>query len=172
MAARRLLIVMLVLLGISTLAAAFLPAPEREAATTAEEEPRARGAEPEAAAAEATGRVVDARFLVPPPRRQVVGLRPGDRLRLDVSGNAGDDILIPAFGLTETMTPDATARFDLVIDRPGVFAVTRFAGGAVVGLIRACPRKGLGGSGGGGSAGGGGDVGAPVPGCEPLVTPR
>ncbi len=62
-------------------------------------------------------------------------MKPGQRLVLLVGGAVGDDISIPAFGLTETMTPSAPARFDLIVDRPGHFAVRAYTADRVVGRI-------------------------------------
>jgi hypothetical protein len=126
-AARRLVIVMVVLLGLSTLAAALVPAPEERGDPAAPPE-RADGRERDPAGgwsgyAPGAGRVIAARLAISNEPQPDVRVRPGDQLQLLVSGPVGDDIEIPAFGLTETMSADAPARFDILIDRPGTFAV-------------------------------------------------
>ena len=122
MAARRLVMVMLVLLGLSTLAAAFVPPPSSRNATTTQEAQRRPPVRKEQAPPTG-GRLVDARVAVTNGKPRTIRLHPGDELRLSVGGGFGDLVQIPAFGLTETMSPYAPANFDLIPDREGRFAV-------------------------------------------------
>jgi hypothetical protein len=145
MAARRLIIVMLVLLGLSTLVAALVPAPERSG-----EEPgtatgptggsgRERGQD---GASPRPGGTVAARITVSVVAPETVKVKPGQRLVLLVGGPIGEDISIPAFGLTETMTPTAPARFDLFVDRAGRFPIRAFGAERPVGRIVSAARSG------------------------------
>jgi hypothetical protein len=122
MAARRLVMVMLVLLGLSTLAAAFVPPPSSRNGTTTQEAQRRPPVRKEQAPPTG-GRLVDARVAVTNGKPRTIRLRPGDELRLSVGGGFGDLVQIPAFGLTETMSPYSPASFDLIPDREGRFAV-------------------------------------------------
>lgn len=141
MAARRLLIVMVVLLGLSTLSWALVPPPEensdRPERAAAPEGDTGKKSESEAKPAEAEPRVITARMEVSNEAPKVVVVRPGDELRLEVSGSVGEDIEIREFGLTDTMTPDAPARFSLIVDRKGEFEVRAVESGIVAGRIRA-----------------------------------
>lgn len=141
MAARRLLIVMVVLLGLSTLSWALVPPPEENSDRPEKAAPpegdAGKGSEAAAAPAEPEPRVISARMEVGNEAPKVVVVRPGDELRLEVSGSVGEDIEIPAFGLTDTMTPDAPARFSLIVDRAGEFEVRAAESGIVAGRIRA-----------------------------------
>ena len=150
MAARRLVIVMLVLLALSTLVAALVPAPDRGGnatrSATGPSGPTSTSQAPVIAPQPAAvPGLVEARIDIapkpagPPP---VVAVEPGNRLVLGVGGTVGNDISIPAFGLTETMTPSAAAIFDLIVDRPGRFAVRAFGADRVVGTIVSKKRAG------------------------------
>ena len=68
-------------------------------------------------------------------------LRPGDQLQLAVSGSFGDEITIPGFGLTETMTRFAPASFDLIVDRAGRFPIRAIGADRLVGRIKAAEPK-------------------------------
>lgn len=138
MAARRLVVVMLVLLGISTLVAALVPTPNRhqsDSTTTTGAGGTTRPAPSAPSSPAAPADLLNARITVSGGAPEVVKVHPRQRLVLLVGGAVGDDISIPAFGLTETMTPEAPARFDLIVDRRGKFAVRAFGADRVVGRI-------------------------------------
>ena len=110
MAARRLILVMLVLLGLSTLVAAIVPAPERSGegpGTATGPAGGPRPARPSQGVPSGGGGLVKARIEISHRAPEVVRVKPGQRLVLLVGGQVGDDISIPEFGLTETMTPSA-----------------------------------------------------------------
>jgi hypothetical protein len=134
MAARRLIVVMLVLLGLSTLVAALVPAPQ-----SSEDGPGTptgpAGGPGARRPSHGAGGLVTARIRVSDRSPEVVRVRPGQRLVLLVGGAVGDDISIPAFGLTETMAPTAPARFDLIVDRAGRFPIRAFGTERPVGSI-------------------------------------
>ena len=143
MAARRLVIVMLVLLGLSTLVAALVPTPnpdrEKTSATNgasgknAPDPDRAGNPDPAGTPGLVSARIDISQAAGKPPA--VVRVKPGNRLILAVGGSVGADISIPGFGLTETMTPTAPARFDLIVDRAGRFPVRVFGSDRAAGTI-------------------------------------
>lgn len=130
MAARRLVIVMLVLLGISTLAAALVPGPERGSPTATGTIEGSSEGDTGSARPASRGSLVERRLRVS-KTPGTVGVRAGDQLRLAVSGSYGDQITIPAFGLTETMTPYAPARFDVLVAEQGSFPIRAEQSGLV-----------------------------------------
>jgi hypothetical protein len=145
MAARRLVIVMLVLLGISTLAAALVPTDRNDSATEATDTVDA-GSDEKPERQNGASRLVRRRIRIT-DKPAVVHVHPGEQVRLAVAGPFGDDIEIPALGLTAAMTPYAPATFDLIVPEPGTFAVRAVQTGMLVGRIEArpaqagCPRR-------------------------------
>jgi len=141
MAARRLVIVMLVLLAISTIGAALIPPPGDDESGTSDDpgqatrdpQPPAEEKEP----AESEPKLVAAEIVVSGMPPKTIALAPGDQLRLLVTAPFGDDIVIPAFGLTETVSESGPARFDLFIDRAGTFEVRTLSSDRLVGRIQA-----------------------------------
>jgi hypothetical protein len=135
MAARRLLIVMLILLGLSTLAAALVPPQSlREGTTTGSTtettettppKPRSSGALRELTISVGGNRVP----LVTCPRerrRGPGGCRPievGDELRLKVTSRRFAQLSVPAFGLLKVSAPPKPAFFDLLFQEPGIYQV-------------------------------------------------
>jgi hypothetical protein len=122
MAARRLVIVMLVLLGISTLAAALVPTPDRDGAESGPTDTVDPGAAGGPQREQPQGRFVRRNLRID-DKPATVRVRPGDQLHLTVGGPFSDDIVVPALGLTATMTPYAPAAFDVLIPRAGTFAI-------------------------------------------------
>jgi hypothetical protein len=137
MAARRLVIVMLVLLGISTLAAALIPTPDRSGPSTDSTDTIASLPE-QPQPSQAAGRLVSRKIRID-DKPAIVRVHPGDELRLTVSGPFADDIEIPAFGLTTTMTPYAPATFDVIVPEAGSFAIRAVQTGRPVGRIDSQP---------------------------------
>jgi hypothetical protein len=136
MAARRLLILMLVLLAVSTLAAALVPQGERDETPsnggTAAGEPRPgreRSRPP-------PGALVRRTIEVAPHGADEIELRRGDQLALTVRSGVADQVEIPAFGQLEDLTPEDPARFNLLPDRTGVFEVRLLAARRVICRIR------------------------------------
>jgi hypothetical protein len=122
MAARRLLILMLVLLAVSTLAAALVPPQDSGDETTARTETRSTGG---GRNGERTppGRPVSRTIRVAPHGIARVHVRLDDQLALTVRSGVADQVSIPALGQIEDITPEAPARFDLLLERAGVFEV-------------------------------------------------
>lgn len=132
MAARRLVIVMLVLLGVSAGLAALVPERESdegtvgssetqtttEAETTAETETNkesqpATGAEPDSSG------VQMAKITVGGRKFPVVPIMPGEQLSLVVNSKIADQVEIPALGLIDAVGPGAPARFELLPEEEG-----------------------------------------------------
>jgi hypothetical protein len=151
MAARRLLIVMLILLGLSTLAAALVPQRTlREGNTT-----QTTRSTTTQAAAPPTGRALSAKIYVggskvPFVAGPVCGERTpdcepihvGDRLTLAVaSPETGLQLKFPEFGQFAFAGPDAPAQFELLVDNPGRFGIL-FADPEAVPICRRAIQKG------------------------------
>jgi hypothetical protein len=115
MAARRLVIVMLVLLFVSTLAAALVPAPEGD------EEETSTPIEPAAGrpSARTVVQTIDADARRPKPIR----LSRGDRLVLTVRSPRPTQVEIGGLGQLEDADPESPARFDLLLDEPGEYGI-------------------------------------------------
>jgi hypothetical protein len=114
-AARRLLILMLVLLGVSTVAAALVPV-DRESgddtmttSTTTAEPPTG----------ELEAKSIDANAEEP----KTVRVQVGDQLQLRVKSRRADEVEIPALDELEDVDPEAPARFDLLLFDKGHFPV-------------------------------------------------
>jgi hypothetical protein len=125
MAVRRLLIVMLILLGISTLAAALVPQRPNEnddsSETTTETATSAQSATETAPSAD--GKLVAARIFVG-GKVKVVPLALGDRLRLTVCSREVTGLLeIPRLGRFDPITPGTPVLFDLLPDATGSYAI-------------------------------------------------
>jgi hypothetical protein len=170
MAARRLILVMLGLLGISILLSFVVPQPEsnnEEEATAVTGTTGATGPSGATGPTGATGdtaprdqsldrTTVTATLEVNPEepgKRQgrEPCARPGDRLVLTVASTVPVDVGLPAFGRTGSVTPYAPAVFDLLLpEGRKKFSVTNLATGDLLGEFR---------SGGCSTAGGGAENG-------------
>jgi hypothetical protein len=135
-AARRLVVVMLVLLGISTLVAAFLPPPDNPSpADRRQPQPNAKQRQAERPPPSTrTGMLLVARMPVS-GRPKAVRIERGDELRLTVTAPFGADIEIPGFGLTSPVTPYAGAYFDIFASDRGNFPVIVVDSGRIVGRV-------------------------------------
>jgi hypothetical protein len=136
MAARRLLIVMLILLGLSTLAAALIPQRTLRSGTRSTTQ------------AQTTTTTTNPVPAYLPPTKVVVGgkripvvspVHVGDRLTLLVKSGSPAQISIPEFGQLGFTAPGAPARFDLLATTPGRFGILFANNGAVAGQIRVYP---------------------------------
>jgi hypothetical protein len=122
MAARRLLIVMLILLGLSTLAAALVP----------QRNPRDGGTSTGTATTQTEPTTTEAVPTYLPPTKITVGgkkfpvvapVHVGDQLTLLVRSRFPAEIEIPEFGLIRFATPDTPARFELLAHTAGTFGI-------------------------------------------------
>ncbi|HEY7122053.1 MAG TPA: hypothetical protein VH329_05800 [Solirubrobacterales bacterium] len=127
MAARRLLIVMLVLLGLSTLAAALVPQRTlRDGATNSTTTTTAQATTTTAPLNPAfrrptkitVGKSAKGKKLFPQVRANV-----GDQFTLLVRSSFPTQLEIPEFGLISFATPNTPARFELLTDTPGTFGI-------------------------------------------------
>ncbi len=143
MAARRLLIVMLILLGLSTLAAALVPQGAlRNGTTTGTTTTQSIPTTPS----------VPITDVLPPAAKITVGGKKfpvvapvdvGDQLTLLVRSRRPKQIAIPEFGLIGfASTEDTPARFELLPSTPGTFGILFAASGKVVGQIEVVERSG------------------------------
>ena len=131
MAARRLLIVMLILLGLSTLAAALVPQRALRNGTTS-------GTTTTQSSPTTPSPITD---VLPPVAEITVGgkkfpvvapVHVGDQLTLLVRSRRPRQISIPEFGLIGFATRDTPARFELLPTTPGTFGIL-FAARHVIG---------------------------------------
>jgi hypothetical protein len=143
-AARRLLIVLLVLLGLSTLAAALVPQRTLNeggttGTTTTQATTNAPSATPNPAFLRPTKITVGGKkFPVVSP------IHVGDQLRLLVRSRFPAEIEIPEFGLLAFASPDAPARFELLPDTPGTFGILFADSGKPAGQIEVVAPTGSG----------------------------
>jgi hypothetical protein len=137
-AARRLVIVMLVLLAVSTLAATLLPAPSRRTAVPQAPTQRAGEGSSRGARGSKDGVLLVTSMRISNLQPKTVRVERGDQLRLRVAAPFGDDIEIPGLGLTSPASAFAPAHFDLLASEIGSFSVRgvdsrRLAGWILVG---------------------------------------
>jgi len=129
-AARRLVIVMLVLLGVSGLAAALVPPPPVD---EAERERRPEVVAPPAPAP--GGELVNAGIDASEDEPEEIRIGVGDQLALTVRSGVADQVEIPALGELEFVGPLAPARFDLIAREEASYAVRLVDADRVVGRI-------------------------------------
>jgi hypothetical protein len=117
MAARRLILVMLALLVLSSIAAALIPV-ERDRLS-----PRETTTTPAAEPTVPAGTFVHRRVSAEAPKPARIRLEVGDQLDLVVTAKRAGQVEIQAFGEFDDVDPDFPARFDLLALEPGDFAV-------------------------------------------------
>jgi hypothetical protein len=121
MAARRLLIVMLVLLGLSTLAAALIPPESLREDSTGTTTTEATQTQP--ADRTSGGGLFVQRITVGGKQVPVVPIKVGNELRLTVHSQRADELEIPALGLVEAVAPGAPAHFDILAESEGSYGI-------------------------------------------------
>ena len=137
MATRRLLIVMLVLLGISALAAALVPGQRLNQGTDSSSSTTTE----ETTAVVPQGRLLTATINAARTKQQAVRITLGDELILLVKANLRDDVEIPALGVVEPVDPVTPARFDLLPPQTGSYPVRLVTEHRRVGRLQVLPRK-------------------------------
>jgi hypothetical protein len=149
MAARRLIILMVVLLVLSTLAAALVPTEDnsgqQRATGSTATEPRSQLPPRLAPGLPPGGAIRTARLDTASKPPQTITARVGDQLTLLISSRFGALVEVGGFGLFKAVSPAAPARFELLLDRAGVFPVrtlqpTGLAGHICVRLRSRAPR--------------------------------
>lgn len=152
MAARRLVILMLILLGISTLAAALVPRPDERGddGETAAEEPVGAGTEAKSAAtdrqSDATppardGKLLTAEIKIGGGEIPVVPIRVGDNLSLEIRSKRPGLLEIPALGRVEAVAPGTSAFFDVRGQEPASYGIRFLGRNRVVARIEVKDRK-------------------------------
>ena len=165
MAARRLIIVLLVLFGISVAAAAI--APDRQGgligASDSDSTSTSSTTSTSPAPTTAAGETLTVRIDASSARPETVEGFVGDQLELNVRSRNGQVIEIGQYGVTDFAAPNAPATFDLLLREPGRFPITDGDSGRIVGrLIVHKPAGHDDGDGGGNQGDGGrGDGGKP-----------
>lgn len=165
MAARRLILLMLVLLGISTLLASQAPRQPGGESSQETETGTANGSEQKASEPAGTGPAggktevepkrpgpftegvpcvpgkLCATIDVDPERISVVPVKLGEQLALSVRSTKATDLVeIPALGLIDSAAPDKPANFDLLADRQGDFGIRLVEADRLIGRIEVRPR--------------------------------
>ena len=120
MAARRLILALLVLLVISTILVNLVPVEDRLGDETSTKQTTT----PERPHQPAAGKLIVRRIATDDATPERIELGRGDQLQLTVtSPKLADQVEIPAFGDTEEVDPDFPARFDLLALETGSFPV-------------------------------------------------
>jgi hypothetical protein len=134
-AARRLLVVMLVLLGVSILITALFPGPtERDGERESTE--RIAPAPPQPTSG---GELVTARIDADREEPATVSLQVGDQLALTVRSQRADEVEIPELGLLEVVAPLAPARFDILAWEEATYSIRLVEEDRVIGRIEVEP---------------------------------
>jgi hypothetical protein len=139
MAARRLLIVMLILLGLSTLAAALVPQHTLRNRTTTGTTTPSVPSTPTAPITNALPPVAE--ITVGGKKFPVVPVHVGDQFTLLVHSRRPRELAIPEFGLVGFATPDTPARFELLPNTPGTFGILFTGSGKPAGQIDVVKRS-------------------------------
>lgn len=116
---------MIVLLLASSVAAALVPIPD-----SADQDSTTTTATEATASADALERTLRADAEKP----GTIRVHAGDQLALEVVGNGYDLVEIPALGQVEDVNRGSPARFNLLLEQPGSYAV-RLAGTGLIGRI-------------------------------------
>jgi hypothetical protein len=148
MAARRLLIVMLVLLGLSTLAAALIPpqalredtttgSTTEETETTPTDTVPSRKALPEPIVITVGGKTVPVISCPASLRRadRCKPLRLGDQFTLKITSKEADQVEMPRFGLIDTVEPNKPARFEILATSAGNYKIRFVSTGQIAARV-------------------------------------
>jgi hypothetical protein len=137
MAARRLLIVMLILLGLSTLAAALVPQHSLHGGTTGATTSTQPTTTTTTSAGPPPGYMRPTKITVGGRQFPVVSpVKAGDQLVLLVASRFPTQLEIQEFGQVGFAAPDAPARFELLPTTPGSFGIQFQPSGKVAARIR------------------------------------
>lgn len=142
MAARRLLIVMLILLGLSTLAAALVPTrPNEDEGTGSTIASEATETESSPADTVPPGKPLGLTIRVGKGPVKVVPIHVGDQLTLIVRSTRADQLEIPSLGLLETVAPGLPARFEVFARAKGNLGIRYVEADRLVARIQVQPPK-------------------------------
>ena len=117
MAGRRFLLLIALLLGLTAVAASFAQR-DRPTASSEAEPTTAPTTAPAGTATESRTETLTASE---DPQRLVI--ERGELIALEVSADERDAVSIPGLGLMDAVDPEAPARFTVLADVPGVYAV-------------------------------------------------
>ncbi len=132
MAARRLVVVMLVLLFVSSLAAALAPVqPTSEEPAPDPVVPAPITPIPQA------GTLVEATVAADAEEAPTISVSVGDQLRLGVSGRRPGTVELVGLGPVEDFDRFAPAHFDVLLTEPGTYPVRLLGEGRVIATIEA-----------------------------------
>jgi hypothetical protein len=134
MFARRLLVLVAVLMGLTALAASLAPPPGRTGRTPFATATPAPTASPTAAPAgdgTVRARISASRSAVP----REVRAAPGDLVDLVVAGDVVDTVAIDGQPVLEPIDPDSPALVELYADTPGRFAIRLLDAGRRIGTL-------------------------------------
>jgi hypothetical protein len=146
LAARRLIAILLVLLFLSSLAAALAPVGRDRApigpvtstgTTTTSTGPGVVPVEPVAEG----GSLVRERVAASAAKPQKVKAAAGDQLQLRVTSRTPGTLSIPVLGVSEDVDPEAPADFDVLLTDPGTFHVVFLGSDKAVASIEVSPRS-------------------------------
>ena len=136
MVARRLLIVMLVMLVVASLSSVFLAEPGRRTGAGSPSRPREEPPRAPERRTEGKGRLVRVTLEVSASRPQTIRLRTGDQLALRVDSRRTAQVEFVGLGQLEDVVPLAPARFNLYADREGRFPVRLLPAKRTIGVIK------------------------------------
>ncbi len=134
MAARRLIVAMIVLLVLSSVAAALVPLDSRTEDSSTETETTVDRPGP-------SGELHTETLRVGPAQPQRIEIRLGDQLALKVTSPVSEQVEIPAMGEIADVDPNAPARFDLLPFEAGRYAIRLVDRQRKVGVIVVEPRR-------------------------------
>jgi hypothetical protein len=131
---RRILVLVVVLMGLTALAASLTPPPQ---SLRRGGQPPSTAATPEAAQPAPTpaARSVTARLSADGrPRR--IHARTGDTVTLDISAGAPDTVVIDDLAVSEPVDPDSPAHVELYADTAGRFPIVLLGSGRRIGALQ------------------------------------
>jgi len=130
--ARRLMVLVLVLTGVTLVAALLAPAPRQSAKnpTGGAEAPPAELADP-----------VEVTLDTSEGQRDVE-VSEGDIVHLVVRSSRDDSVELRGLDLIRTVAPLTPAEFDLLADAPGDYPIVLLSADETVGTLRVTPREG------------------------------
>jgi hypothetical protein len=132
MAARRLMALLLVVLVVSTVAAALIAPLRQDPEPTPREESTQA---PDAADAGDSGRLIEKSVQAPSKDPPKVRMRPGDQLELTVRTRTPTQVEIPRLGQLEDAAPDAPAHFSFLASSAGRFEARALGAGPVATIL-------------------------------------
>lgn len=155
MAARRLIIIMVILLGISTLLAAALPdrvrdAEEENAASETSEAATATATDTGTEPAEAEEQALSTRRLKPETINAdkqpfvVITLEARQQLPLTVESSTDDLVEIERIGFVDAVGPFKPATFDILTNRPGGYGIRLLNADRTIGRLEVKPASAAG----------------------------